>query len=88
MATPILVPHLSSVDQKFKVSLWLSRVGEQVLTGDRVVELLIPGITFDVEAPCSGTIVSCDCQPGAEVREGSVLGWIDEMEPDPSEELE
>ncbi|QDT96390.1 lipoyl domain-containing protein [Gimesia aquarii] len=88
MATPILVPHLGSADQKLKVSLWLSRVGEQVLIGDRVVELLIPGITFDVEAPCSGTVVSCDCQPGAEVCEGSVLGWIDEMKPDPSEELE
>ncbi len=78
MATPILVPPLGSPSQDLKVSLWLTRVGEQVVTGDRVVELLIPGITFDVESPCSGTLISCECQTGETVREGNILGWVDQ----------
>jgi len=77
MATPILVPPMGCPNQDLIVSLWLVRVGEQIIAGDRVIELLIPGITFDVESPCSGTISSCDCQSGAKVREGKVLGWIE-----------
>lgn len=88
MATPILVPQLGCADHNLKVSLWLSRVGEQVATGDRIVELLIPGVTFDVDSPCSGTIVSCEYQSGAEVREGSVLGWIEQIESNQPHTLE
>ncbi|WP_417388863.1 lipoyl domain-containing protein [Gimesia sp.] len=77
MPTPILVPPVISSPRPLKVSLWLTHAGEEVASGDRVVELLIPGVTFDVEAPCAGTIVSCECQAGAEVSTGMVLGWIE-----------
>ena len=76
MSSPILVPQLECEDQRLSVSLWLMRVGEEVNQGDRIVELLIPGVTFDVAAPCSGILASCDCRPGDEVHEGAVLGWI------------
>lgn len=85
MATPILVPPLESHDQRLTVSLWLTRVGEEVERGDRVVELLIPGVTFDVAAPCSGTLTTCDCRSGEEVREGTVLGWIHSPDADQQE---
>ncbi|WP_339726961.1 lipoyl domain-containing protein [uncultured Gimesia sp.] len=77
MPTPIVVPLLGNADRRLTVSLWLTRVGEQVASGDRVVELLMPGVTFDVEAPCTGTIIGCECQPGVEVEAGTVLGWIE-----------
>ncbi len=86
MAIPIVVPPMGCPNQDLTVSLWLTRVGEQVAKGDRVVELLIPGITFDVESPCSGTITACEYQPGAEVREGKVLGWIEQQNSDQSYE--
>ncbi|WP_298865512.1 biotin/lipoyl-containing protein [uncultured Gimesia sp.] len=77
MTTPIVVPPMGCPNQDLTVSLWLARVGEQVIAGDRVVELLMPGIIFDVESSCSGTIASYECQPGTKVREGNVLGWIE-----------
>lgn len=80
MSTPILVPAVNSSSQPLKVSLWLTHAGEKVVSGDRVVELLIPGVTFDVEAPCAGTIVSCECLPGVEVTTGMVLGWIEPLD--------
>ena len=80
MATPILVPTVNSSSQPLKVSLWLTHAGESVATGDRVVELLIPGVTFDVEAPCAGMIISCECQPGVEVTTGMILGWIEPLD--------
>lgn len=83
MVTPILVPAVGCANQKLIVSLWLARAGEPIIAGDRVVELLIPGITFDVEAPCSGMIASCECPSGTEVQEGKVLGWIEQDIPEP-----
>lgn len=85
MPTPIVVPPLGKADHRLTVSLWLTRVGEQVVSGDRVVELLMPGVTFDVESPCTGTMIACEYQPGVEVKEGTVLGWI---EPAVSEQSE
>ncbi len=82
MATPIVVPPMGCPNHDLTVSVWLARAGEQVLAGDRVVELLMPGITFDVESTCSGTIASCECLPGAKVREGNVLGWIEQEQND------
>lgn len=82
MATPILVPALGCLNQKLTVSVWLVRAGEPVMSGDRVVELLTPGVTFDVEAPCSGTFSAFDCAPGTEVKEGTVLGWIEQADSD------
>jgi len=82
MSTPILVPALNKTDQRLTLSLWLTRVGEEVSQGDRIAELLIPGVTFDVAAPCSGKLVVCECRSGDEVKEGTVLGWMDCHEPD------
>ena len=80
MPTPITVPPVENQNQKLTVSLWLTRTGEPVNRGDRVVELLIPGVTFDVAAPCSGTLSGCECRTGDEVHEGTVLGWIESSE--------
>ncbi|MBN73923.1 MAG: hypothetical protein CME32_32115 [Gimesia sp.] len=86
MPTPITVPPLENQDQKLTVSLWLTRTGEPVNRGDRVVELLIPGVTFDVAAPCTGTLACCECRSGDEVHEGTVLGWIEPSEASPPDE--
>ncbi|QDT44173.1 branched-chain alpha-keto acid dehydrogenase subunit E2 [Gimesia alba] len=85
MPTPIVVPSLGNVNRQLKVSLWLTRAGEQVVSGDRVVELLMPGVTFDVESPCTGTVIACECQPGVEVEAGTVLGWIEPADVDEPE---
>ena len=77
MPTPIIVPLLGKGNRRLTVSLWLARVGEEVAAGDRVVELLMPGVTFDVESHCAGTVIACECQAGVEVEEGTVLGWIE-----------
>ena len=45
---PIIVPELRTGDETVRVSVWLVDVGQTLVAGDRVVELLAPGITFDV----------------------------------------
>lgn len=77
MPTPVIVPLLGNANRRLTVSLWLVRIGEAVEAGDRVVELQVPGVTFDVASPCAGTLLACESQPGSEVAEGTVLGWIE-----------
>ena len=58
------------------VSLWYVQPGERVFEGDRVVEVLIPGATFDVAAPATGVLQERFVQPSERVTVGQPLGVI------------
>ncbi len=73
---PITVPDLGSGSEAVRVSAWLVDVGQTVIAGDRVVEVLVPGITFDIEAAQSGELVEVTRPVDAIVTRGDVLGWI------------
>ena len=75
------MPDLGSPRVTF--SLWHVRVGDRVTEGDRVAEVLIPGATFDVPAPVSGTLAERTAQPNDPLTPGTVLGLIEEGEPRP-----
>jgi pyruvate/2-oxoglutarate dehydrogenase complex dihydrolipoamide acyltransferase (E2) component len=68
-------PQLGSVDP-VRVSAWLVDIGETVRTGDRLVELLMPGVTFDVAAPATGRLAAVAAPVNAKVRAGDLLGHI------------
>ncbi len=73
---PITVPELGSGRDSVRISAWLVDVGQTVIAGDRVVEVLVPGITFDIEAAQSGELVEVIRPVDAIVVPGEVLGWI------------
>ena len=73
--TPIRLPDLGSPRVVF--SLWHVRVGDRVTEGDRVAEVLIPGATFDVPAPVTGTLAERNVQPNDPLAPGTVLGTIE-----------
>ena len=73
---PITLPDLGSPRVTF--SLWHVRAGDRVTEGDRVAEVLIPGATFDVPAPASGTLAELAAQPNDPLAPGQVLGEIQE----------
>ncbi len=74
---PIVMPELHAGDQTARVSAWLAELEEAVIAGDAVVEVLVKGITFDVEAPASGTLRRIDRFEHDAVGAGDVLGWIE-----------
>ncbi len=78
MPVPITLPDLGPA--RAVLSLWFVRPGERVYEGDRVAEVLIPGATFDVAAPATGTIAERLALPSDPLVTGQVLGTID---PDP-----
>jgi pyruvate/2-oxoglutarate dehydrogenase complex dihydrolipoamide acyltransferase (E2) component len=72
----ITLPDLGTTRGRF--SLWYVQIGESVFEGDRVAEVVIPGATFDVSAPTSGTLVERLAFPTDSVTTGQVLGVIEE----------
>jgi pyruvate/2-oxoglutarate dehydrogenase complex dihydrolipoamide acyltransferase (E2) component len=73
---PIAVPDPGPSSQPIRVSAWLVEPGDEVLEGDRVVELLLPGITFDVTSPVAGTVAQCVRMLDEVVSPGDVLAWV------------
>lgn len=74
---PITLPDLGAGAQSVRVSTWLTQIGEEVVAGDPIVEVLIPGVTFDVESPVSGMLLRIDCFENELVTTGDALGWIE-----------
>ena len=76
MRIPLFLPDLDAGTEPMTVSSWLIDRGDRVLTGDRCVEVLISGVTFDVEAIQPGQLIEIFKPVDASVYPGDVLGWL------------
>jgi pyruvate/2-oxoglutarate dehydrogenase complex dihydrolipoamide acyltransferase (E2) component len=77
MQTAVRLPELGAGDDEIRVSCWLVDLGDAVGAGDRIVELLIDGVTFDLSVECTGILTRIDKSLDAIVRTGDILGWIE-----------
>jgi 2-oxoglutarate dehydrogenase E2 component (dihydrolipoamide succinyltransferase) len=76
MRKPVLMPEVGAAEAV--VSVWFVRPGERVYAGDRLVELLLEGVTIDVSAPAAGVLTEKSVGLDQRVRAGQVLGYLDE----------
>jgi pyruvate/2-oxoglutarate dehydrogenase complex dihydrolipoamide acyltransferase (E2) component len=76
MAAPIILPDLGTPSAV--LSLWFAEPGDAVYEGDRLVEVLIGGATFDVAAPATGRLTERRALPNDRVTPGQVLGYVEE----------
>ncbi len=60
-----------------QLSLWLVDVGRRVRAGDRIVEVLADGITVDLSAPATGTLVEQSVSEDEPLVVGQTLGIIE-----------
>ncbi len=74
---PLTLPDLGTAGQQVRVSTWLTQIGEEVVAGDAVVEVLLRGMTFDVEARSSGRLRRIGLFENDLVEPGETLGWIE-----------
>jgi pyruvate/2-oxoglutarate dehydrogenase complex dihydrolipoamide acyltransferase (E2) component len=75
MRVPVTLPDVA--DGPLRFGLWLVEPGEHVYEGDRLAEVLLPGVTIDVAAPATGTLVERTAYPRDPVRAGQVLGYVE-----------
>jgi len=78
MPTPIVIPVLGADELPVMISSWLVDPGESVETGDRLVELLVAGVTFDVAATAAGVLQAVERDVNSQVAPGEIIGWIAE----------
>lgn len=78
----ITVPDLGAGDLPVQVCSWLAQLGETVHEGDRIVELSLPGLTFDINSPADGQLIAMEKSTGDEVRQSDVLGKLLSMNDD------
>jgi pyruvate/2-oxoglutarate dehydrogenase complex dihydrolipoamide acyltransferase (E2) component len=75
MQTPIVLPDLGA--DPIRLSVWFVDLGDQVYEGDRVVEVLSNGATFDVSSPVTGRFVKKKAHPDDPLSPGQVLGLVE-----------
>lgn len=88
MLVPLLVPEVGVSAGELRLSTWLVSLGEEVVAGDRIAELLVPGMTFDLAAPVSGRLVRQEKHPETALSPGERLGWIEPIAEGTAEEEE
>ncbi len=76
MPTPILLPDLGTAS--VTLSHWYAEPGDSVLAGERIVEVLTDGATFEVTSPATGKLVSKQAFPREQLAAGQLLGAIEE----------
>lgn len=74
---PIRLPYESRFPGEFKVANWLAEVGDEIMTGDRIVEILTPGVVFVIEATTEGRLKRIDVPVDGSLTATTTLGWIE-----------
>jgi pyruvate/2-oxoglutarate dehydrogenase complex dihydrolipoamide acyltransferase (E2) component len=88
MRVPIVVPDVRPGNEPLTISSWFVEEGDFILAGDLVLELLIPGVTFDVTSNASGRLVEVVKPVDALTTVGEIVGWIEAALPEEPESLQ
>jgi pyruvate/2-oxoglutarate dehydrogenase complex dihydrolipoamide acyltransferase (E2) component len=75
--TPIRLPELKTGEEPVRVSTWLVDVGETIEPGERLVDVLIPGVSFSVSSPAGGRLVKIERTTDCHVQPGDILAWLE-----------
>ena len=76
MRASVVMPEVGS--QPARMSVWFADPGELVYEGDRLVEVLVNGATFDVPAPATGRLAEKRAHPDDRLGPGQTLGLVAE----------
>jgi len=75
MPSDIILPELGAAPAW--LSVWFAELGDQVYEGDRLIEVLVGGATFDVSAPATGKLAEKRALPNDRVESGQILGTLE-----------
>jgi pyruvate/2-oxoglutarate dehydrogenase complex dihydrolipoamide acyltransferase (E2) component len=84
---PVTLPDLGAAGQPLRISAWFVEVGDHVEAGERLVEVVVPGITCDVPTPVAGQVIQIEKDLDAPVSPGDILVWIEPADDDDETEI-
>ena len=73
----VILPELGEGISKATISYWYKQEGEKVEEKEDLVELTTDKATFNLPAPCSGTIVNILLKEGETANIGDLLAEIE-----------
>lgn len=73
---PILVPDLELPGLAIILSAWLASVGDRIVEGDRVAEILAGPVTVDLESPATGILAEQLCAVDDVLAVGQSIGVV------------
>lgn len=74
----VYLPQLGENITKATVSYWYAEEGATVVEGNDLVEVATDKATFNVPAPCSGTLIKIIVHEGDSAQPGEALATIEE----------
>ena len=78
MQSPVVLPEIGvEPETEMVVSIWFAEEGEEVLEGDRIVEILAGSVTFDVPAPATGRLIDVRLVEEDIVHTGDILALVE-----------
>lgn len=80
MRAEITLPELGLADDRgVTLSAWYAVPGDLVFEGDRLVEVLTDGATFDVSCPATGCLIERRALPCDVLKVGQILGIVESV---------
>jgi len=76
VATEVLMPALGVSQETGRVLRWLKAAGDEVASGEPIVEIETDKVTVEMEAPASGVLGAIQADEGQDVPVGRVIGLI------------
>ncbi len=76
MATPIIMPKFGMTQTEATVVRWLRQEGDQVQTGDPLLEVETDKVNMEVESPAGGILAGVSVQEGQVVPVTATIGYI------------
>jgi pyruvate dehydrogenase E2 component (dihydrolipoamide acetyltransferase) len=74
----IVMPQFGeTVEEQITILRWLKGIGQEVQTGDALLEIQTEKATLTVEAADSGRLAVIAKEAGAAVRPGAVIGYLE-----------
>lgn len=73
---PLTLPELGARDCTLRISAWFVDEGDRIEAGDRIAEVVTPGISCDVMATAGGWLIRIEQPLDATVQTGDVLAWV------------
>ncbi len=78
MATEVRLPPIAADTNEGTFLRWLVPISTAVKKGDLIAEIETAKAVFEVEAPCSGTLLATVVEERVELVVGDLLAWIGE----------
>jgi pyruvate/2-oxoglutarate dehydrogenase complex dihydrolipoamide acyltransferase (E2) component len=73
---PLRLPDFDLGDEPIVATVWFAKVGQGVIEGDRLLEVMVGDATIDLPSPATGMLDKRLVKEDERLEPGQVLGYV------------